>query len=69
MERVARSARLQDVGAGLFQRGGEDFKRILVVVHDQDADVGEIDRLTASVTATAAGAWSSVAGSHGRGPP
>src|SRR5947209_6915935 len=41
---VPRVPSLQDVGAELLQRGAEDFEHVLVVVHDQDVNVGEVDR-------------------------
>src|SRR5438445_87213 len=39
---VARGPRLEDVGSALLQRGAEEFKRVVVIVHDQDVNVVEI---------------------------
>ena len=33
---------LQDVGTELLQRGAEDFERVLVIVHDEHVNVGEV---------------------------
>src|SRR5256885_14454295 len=39
---VARGPRLEDVGSALLQRGAEEFKRVVVIVDDQDVNVVEI---------------------------
>src|SRR5439155_24081657 len=61
-QRVPRVPSFEHIGAELVQRDAKDVERILVVVHDQDVNVSEIDRTDLRSVGCHAGAPCAISG-------